>query len=642
MTQTKYKLDVIEFEQYYVPKIREFKGKKWMYWGDKNDFPLYLTDLYNQSAVHNALINGKVSYLKGKGIAVDGEGVSQAERAKAAEWILRANEHEDWYGILGKLFLDFELYNMYAIEVIRTRGGKLNYYHIDSGRLRFSPDNRTIYYSDNWQDINGNINYKPTVKEYSLFDPYDTDQTRGLIIHREHRPDMNYYPLPIYQGALAAIETTVEIANYHLNNIKNGFSAGTLISFNNGVPETEDEQEYIESSVTSKFEGSQNAGRTVIVFSPSKDAAPTVERLMANDLDKQFDMVEKNVQQNIFTAHQITSPMLFGVRVATQLGGRDEIAVSYEHFKKTYIHNRQAPVIRTLNRIARITGGISAPYYIEELKPIDIGVPFSENAIMENLDREEIRYLLNERYDMDLVLETQETVAMSEVNFHDMEDKMADYLATKGQYVPMEARVLTEPVYLRTEEGFTSENKLFDFQEELTPLMLTMLGLIIASDGISYTDISKATDEPLTSVFEMGGVLLALGYIAREGATAKGTRKGRNAARLAGVSGNVKIMFEYNLREDAPPLKTSSRRFCQRMMSTTNEGKLYSREDIDGLRNEMKVDFAPEITDVFLSRGGWYRPPGSAAAVPFCRHEWKQVVVITDNEGNPIYRADNG
>jgi hypothetical protein len=650
MTQVQNKYgqpQVIELKQYFVPKVREVVGKKWVYWGENNDFPQYLTDLYNQSAVHNALVNGKVSYLKGKGITIDGDGVSSVEMAKAAEWIMRANEREDWYGVISKLFLDYELYNGYAIEVIRSRSGSLNYYHTDFGRLRFSEDGKTIFYSDNWLDKYGNRNYRPTVQEYKLFDPFDENQKRGLIIHRDYRPEMNHYPLPIYQGALAAIETTVEIANYHLNNIKNGFSAGTLISFNNGIPETEEEQSFIEKNLVTKFTGSENTGRIVVVFSPSKDAAPTIDRLMANDLDKQFDMVEKNVQQNIFTAHQITSPMLFGVRVATQLGGRDEIAVSYEHFKKTYIHNRQKPVLRTLNRIAKMIGGISTEYYINELKPIDIGVPFSENIIAENLTKEEIRYLLNERYDMDLKLATQVDMSSVKVNFSSedqkkVEERMMTYLEGRGAFVPTESRVLSDSLYNMSDGVYGELNDLFKFQEELSPLALTILSLVFASPEISYTDISRATGEPLENVYEQGGMLLALGYTIRDGARLRTTRRGNTAAKMAGVSGNIKIMFEYNLREDAPPLKSGgkSRKFCQHMMTQTNSGKLYTKEEIDELRNDMKMDFAPEITDVFLSRGGWYRSPNSVAAVPFCRHEWKQVVVLVDDNGNPTYRAD--
>jgi hypothetical protein len=57
------------------------------------------------------------------------------------------------------------------------------------------------------------------------------------IVSPKNGRDRNVYPVPEYIGACASIETDVEIANYHLNNIKTGFAVGTIVNFNNGVPE---------------------------------------------------------------------------------------------------------------------------------------------------------------------------------------------------------------------------------------------------------------------------------------------------------------------------------------------------------------------------------------------------------------------
>ncbi len=41
---------------------------------------------------------------------------------------------------------------------------------------------------------------------------------------------------------------------------------------------------------------------------------------------KQFDMLNKQIQEEIFVAHNVTSPMLFGIRTEGQLGGRKELS----------------------------------------------------------------------------------------------------------------------------------------------------------------------------------------------------------------------------------------------------------------------------------------------------------------------------
>ena len=86
------------------------------------------------------------------------------------------------------------------------------------------------------------------------------------------------------------------------------------------------------------------------------------------------------------------------------------------------------------------------------------------------------------------------------------------------------------------------------------------------------------------------------------------------------------VKYRYELRPDAPALVEGgrSRDFCQDMMSMR---KLYSKQEIEVLRNGMKSSGIADVTDVWLARGGWYRKPETTTSVPYCRHIWKQVIV---------------
>ena len=55
--------------------------------------------------------------------------------------------------------------------------------------------------------------------------------------------------------------------------------------------------------------------------------------------------------------------------------------------------------------------------------------------------------------------------------------------------------------------------------------------------------------------------------------------------------------------------------------------KLYTKKEIDVLRNDMKSSGFADVTDVWLARGGWYRRKGTDSSIPYCRHIWKQVIV---------------
>ena len=61
------------------------------------------------------------------------------------------------------------------------------------------------------------------------------------------------------------------------------------------------------------------------------------------------------------------------------------------------------------------------------------------------------------------------------------------------------------------------------------------------------------------------------------------------------------------------------------------KGRYWSKEEIEGMSNDMTPDDFSNATNVWLARGGWYQPieneGESKAAIPYCRHEWNQVIL---------------
>jgi hypothetical protein len=75
--------------------------------------------------------------------------------------------------------------------------------------------------------------------------------------------------------------------------------------------------------------------------------------------------------------------------------------------------------------------------------------------------------------------------------------------------------------------------------------------------------------------------------------------------------------------------KKTSREFCKVMLNLADQGKVYTREDIDGISNIMGYS-------VWNRRGGWYKTK-SGVNRPQCRHVWEQQIVI--RKGNKISKA---
>jgi DNA-binding Lrp family transcriptional regulator len=379
-------LKVLNFDTQKVPTFKEARGKDWILFGDegdyKNRYPEYLLDLYRRSAKNHAIINSKKDYVVGQGWAVKEEGLNTLGLAKLQEFINHPNQYESLNDILEKVALDYELYNGFALEIVYNQlNDKIAaIYHADFARYRSNEDGSCYYHSEDWSKHN------PIVEKIEAFD-WKNPSGKQLLYVKGYSPDCRYYPLPTYLGSTSYIELDVEIANFHLNAVKNNFVGGTIISFYNGEP-TAEEQEEIERQIKDKFTGTNNANSIVLNFADSRDRGVEIQQLNGNDFDKRFDILNKTVQREIYAGHQVTDPALFGIKEDGIFTSRNQLVDSFELFQNTYINNRQQFIERVFNELASLQG-LSNRLYIQDTEPIS--VQFSEMTVTSVMTQEEIR-----------------------------------------------------------------------------------------------------------------------------------------------------------------------------------------------------------------------------------------------------------
>ena len=370
-----------------VPVMIENKQHDYIMYGLQNEYPYYLLQMFKRSAKHNAIINGKVQYIIGKGWAVK-EDAQLLARAKAEKFLTDINEYEDLNDLTDKLALDLEIFNGFAVAVTWAKDKKsiARLEHYPMQKVRVDKQDKWFQVAD-WYDALM-IQKFPSGAQVERIPAFDPDNRVGkqLLYYRCYAPGVEHYPLPNYMGGLAWIEADVEVANFHINNLKNGFVASAILNLNNGVPEPE-EQEEVERQVNRKFSGTNNAGRLIVNFNDDVSKAPTITTLQASDLDKQFDILNKTIQQEIFVAHNVVNPMLFGVKTEGQLGGRAELVEAYELFKNTYINDRQQKLERVINYLASFNSidGL----YLQPTEPIT--EQLSETVMSQVATKDELR-----------------------------------------------------------------------------------------------------------------------------------------------------------------------------------------------------------------------------------------------------------
>ena len=596
---------ITEFASAEIPKFLEKKNQNIVYFGVDNIYPFELIDLYNDSSTHNAIINGKVGYTVGNGL--------YSEDLAIKKWLSFANIDEDWTSLLKRISLDYELFNGYAIEVIKTGVGN-QYHHIDFANIRVGLDGG-LQYSDEWITDKGLRNGKPKIQYLDRYNPKDQEQKRGVIYHVDYRPNLKYYPLPVYVGSLAEIKTDVQIGDYWLNEVKNGFVGGTLIQHNNGVPETQAEAKEFEETFQDKF-GKATGTKIVHLFAPSKENGSEISNLNGNDLHERYLEMSNRVKESIFIGHRVTNPILFGVKEAGQLGARNELDLAYEIFTNTYIAERQNTLLRTIKKLAFYEIQ-KTDIEIIPLKPIDT-VDLTSDIILANLTRAEIRDLINAQTGLELAEEVAAPVAPVALCSHFSDDSDISHLfdnigVSEDDYEEIEAFDI----------HFDSDGSPMEFATTGQGIIQRVLKAILTNPLIQASGISNALKLTFPELITSIGILKDSKLIEITGEAINLTPTGRKVAEVIDVP-QTEVKYKYTLRSDAPALKTESRDFCRKMMS---KRKLYSKAEIELLRNDMKTSSITDVTDVWLARGGWYRKPETETSIPYCRHIWKQVIV---------------
>ena len=649
-------LITINFSEYSQPKFIEKKNQEWISYGADNRYPAHLLSLLNTSAKHNAIVNGKANFIAGKGIVFEDD----TKQYLADQSINRSGETIN--DILDKVAIDIETFGGCYLEVIYNPfGTATSLYHIDYSKVRSNVDNTYFYVSEQWD-----LKNKPDdIEGVAAFDE-NNKSGKQIIYIKEYRPGVATYTLPTYQGAMNYIELDIAVSEFHLNAIHNGMMPSKLISFNNGVP-TEDEQRVIERKMKEKFAGEKNAGKFLINFNNDPTKAPTILDLSASDLDKQFDMLNKTIQQEIFSGHRITSASLFGISTEGALGARNEMRTAYEIFQNTYVNGKQQFIERWFAYILPLFG-INDEFHIQPTEPL--GFEFSEQIIAANMTQDEIREKLGLPAIIAKVENTQQDI-INAIN------TLSPLVATKV-IESMTANELRSLIGLiakqegqdiiavgNTSQGFNAQDdeialsifaefgedasqfqviksRKVQFSDDFQPLaheefatidiLITeaqsgIMALIQKDPLISVDGLSKALKLDQQVIVASLASLENNGFITRNEITKNNavvisrevTDAGKAQRGVVKPLANISVKYKYEVSPNlGAEVIDTTRDFCRGLIAMD---KVYSRAEIEQVSQRLGYS-------VWQRRGGFYSNPRTGVTTPYCRHRWVEQVLI--------------
>lgn len=335
-----------------APTEVNVKDRSFISWGEMNNYPDYIEDLYQNVSTLHSIIDGTTDYVCGNGIKVN---VTNFE----TQINRRGETMEDLVSWIAK---DLVKYNGFALNIVKNHlGTPAEIYYLDFRKVRSNKEGTKFYYSSDWGKSFGRVKYT----EYDSFCSEEGKDKPSTIFY--YKNDINRtYPTPMYAAAVIACEIEKKMNEYHLNNISNSFSSNYIINFNNGCP-SDEIQEEIEIEVYDKFCGVENSGRPMLSFNQNKDSETTVTKIDADSFIDKYNSLAERSQQEIFTSFRAT-PNLFGIPTKTTGFSEQEYNEAYKLYNNTVVRPMQKRIQKAMDKIFGMTNSITiVPFAIDAL-----------------------------------------------------------------------------------------------------------------------------------------------------------------------------------------------------------------------------------------------------------------------------------
>lgn len=288
----------------YSPKLSlEKQQGDWVTWGNKNNLPSWLFELYENCTILSSIINGITTRVMGAGFINNTTFKGKNEFGDTLKKVVK------------KAQVDINVTGGCFIQVKKQLDGQIVCAHIDPRKCRVSKDEKFIYVSDIW----GNYGQNSKVSRPQCFNAFNPETLMGdgvQIYYYKGENSRGTYPVAEYKSAFAHAEIEIEGAKFDFNNIINGMTAQGVLNIAGDVPDEAREQ--IQQAIVAGRTGAKNAGKIFITFSGSDAGAhPVTYTVFAgNDADTRFSNTLDRADTNLFVAWQ-ANPICFGMTVST-------------------------------------------------------------------------------------------------------------------------------------------------------------------------------------------------------------------------------------------------------------------------------------------------------------------------------------
>lgn len=375
----------------YIDIKQRAAWKKWTSFGYDNLYPNLIYTLYAESPLQSAIINNQIKYVYGAGL----------KDYEAS--IFQPNIAERWEDFIKKLVVDFCIFGAFSVQVVVSEdGNRLLYYHVPIPQVRLGAYNENnqieyAYLATDWTRITSSNVVE--IKMFGVEQPKKGE--RYLMYFKPYDPNELFYPVPKWMSAANWIAADIALSKYHLNFIKNNFSANTAISYPCDLDE--DKKAELYQMLMDSFGGEDNSGNILLLFGEN-GTVPTVSQIESANADL-YTQVCDTVLKYIVSANRLTSPMLAGLDTASGFSAKaEEIIAAYTLYKLTVIDELRNFIIDKVNYLLQL----NAQPRVLMLEDYNFRAEFEGDTTVNDVKEEEMNDVDNDAKDMEDMTDEQQ------------------------------------------------------------------------------------------------------------------------------------------------------------------------------------------------------------------------------------------
>lgn len=354
------------------------QGHNYLKTGYEDDFSQVLRKMTKQSTTHAGILTKKSKMVAGIKAEYNTRGVKGKAKAMQADVFLNnaGGANKNIHSQIKHAAYQYQLNGGFALlikyddaftKLVSLKSLDANQYRRQTNIEGIPTDKFVVRRSFGFMAESLLDNASRVVAPFSKFNKKDKEQLLYVM-----NPDsgQEYYGVPNYIAAYNFIASDHEFGEQIYNSSSNGFMPKVMATFF-GRNMTKDEKGTQAKRFTESFVGSK-ASPVITAWIKKPEEKPEIDVLNVANLDKTLDVMSRLNDQKILTAHNVTSPTLFGVMIGGKLGGTgNEMIAAYQIFRSTETLPDREILLEAFNWILESVGySVKLGVYEE---PIDLG-----------------------------------------------------------------------------------------------------------------------------------------------------------------------------------------------------------------------------------------------------------------------------